>query len=311
MINVKVDGHCRQLYTHDMNSVYKTLEDFGLTENEIKVYVEALKHDEVSPFKIARITGVPRTTVYDVMMSLSLKGLLKLNQSQGLEKKETRIKAVNPSILRAIIAQKTDELARLDVDVVDILPKLKKDFHKSEPNAEQSFYPGIEGVREVFNMVERIDSDVPLYSWNQLMPMDALGREWTNKDVDLSLQRKRELNKTTKNLVPFTTWTRHVLTYQWGRDHSYIELNEFRMIDNPIFQLYTEIYLYTDYVAIVCTQEDEVWGSVVHSRALAKTYQSIFEYMWQQAVPVTEQMIKRWGENKFLRQEQIKDKKLR
>lgn len=294
-----------------MNTVFKTLEEFGLTENEVKVYLEALKHEEVSPFKIARLTGVPRTTVYDIMMSLALKGLLELNQSKGLEKQETKIKAVNPSILRSILAKRKEKLVRLDVDIVDILPQLKKDFHKTESNAEHRFYSGIEGVREVFDIVDRVEGEVPIYVWNQLMPMDALGRKWTNDDVALSLKRRKELKKFTKNLIPLTTWTKHVMTYQWGRDNSYIEMNEFRYIDNPLFQLSVEVYIYADFVATMCTSEDEAWGKIERSPALAKTYQSIFEYVWQQASPVTEELLKSWGENEFLRAEKKKDKTLR
>ena len=85
-----------------MDFVDKTLVAFGLTDKEARVYRAALNYEETSPFALSRETKIPRTTVYEILFNLSLKGLVTLVQSDGFSKQQTRIKARNPSMLREI-----------------------------------------------------------------------------------------------------------------------------------------------------------------------------------------------------------------
>ena len=187
------------IYEHHLQN----LSDFGLSKNEILVYLEAIKHTEISPFKLARLTKVPRTTVYDVMMTLALKGLITVKTSQGLEKQQTWIVAKNPSVLREMIVKRRDDLNKLDVDVVDILADLKKDHLQEKPNANFSFYPGIAGVKRVFGLIQNIPSNVEIYLWDHFMPMDTMGKEYINQEVAQGLKAKdMSKQKRVKTIIP-------------------------------------------------------------------------------------------------------------
>ena len=120
----------------EMNLTNKILTNFGLTENEIKVYLECLKETDLGPFKIANLTGIPRTTIYEILTSLSLKGLVELQQSDGLTKQQTKVRAKNPTTIRDIVRAKKQKLSQLEVDVVEILPFLNKEYFKDEANAD-------------------------------------------------------------------------------------------------------------------------------------------------------------------------------
>ena len=89
-----------------MNLINKVLLDFGLSESEIKVYLECLKETDLGPFKLANLTGIPRTTVYEILTSLALKGLVELEHSDGFTKKQTKVKAKNPTTLREMVRNK-------------------------------------------------------------------------------------------------------------------------------------------------------------------------------------------------------------
>lgn len=282
-----------------MNS-QQTLKRFGLVDNEIKVYLEILKHDELSPFQISKLTNVARTTVYDALMSLSLKGLIELQQSDGLQKQQTKVKPKNPSVLRKLIWQRRDRLTELEADIAQILPELKAHFHKDAENDVCKFYPGIEGLKEVYLMSHEGESDIAEYFWTNLIPLDALGSEVINTDVSRSGMLRTKLNLRAKELIPLNDWTRHVLSYQFQRDPNYLDYREFRYIDNPIFNMYLDMGIRGNYVRISCAEGEEVWGLVIRSKALADSFKSIYEFMWQQAKPVTVELIKSFGQNEFL-----------
>lgn len=283
--------------------IYKVLKKFGLSDNETTVYVESLKKDELSPFQISKITNIPRTTVYDVLMSLSLKGLVELDQSDGFQKQQTKVKAKNPSVLRKILQNKRDESVKVEVQITEILPELKSMFHKQESNADFKFYSGIKGMKKVYSSIENNDLDIDQFTWTQLMPLDVFGSKNINEDVKYGTVKRKKAGAIARELIPLNAWTKHVMTYQYGLDKNYISNHEFRYIDSPLFECFLDLVIRGDYVRIACADKDEVWGLVVRSEALAKTLKSIYLLMWNMATPVTKETIKKWGKNKFLEQQ--------
>ncbi len=280
-----------------MKRVRKVLEQFGLSEKEIEVYLVCIKHDDLSPYKISKLVNIPRTTIYDILMSLSLKGLVELEQSDGFTKQQTKVKGKNPSELRKIIRKRRNKLFALEADVVHILPDLKRDYHKGETNTDVRYYPGVEGVKRVFALSGELG--IPTYAWTHLMPMDALGEEWTNEVIDKSM--KRAPDGEDKELVPLNDWTKHVISYQYGRNRDYLVRNNIRYIDNYAFQMYLRLEIQGEYVNMACAEGDEVWGMAIKSSALSSSLRAIYNVMWNQATPITERMVRSWGENKLLK----------
>jgi DNA-binding MarR family transcriptional regulator len=280
-----------------MTKAEKALEQFGLNKNETKVYLEILNHDESSPFQISKLTGIPRTTVYDIVMTLSLKGLIELKQSDGFTKQQTLIRAKNPSVLRKILQDKRKELTKLELNILDILPDLKQDFHKEESNAYIKFSPGIENVKKMlldFNTV-----DLPTYVFTDEMPADAVGNSYTDEAVQEELKAtKHKLNRL-KKIIPLNDWTKHVIGYQYSLNPDYIKFYETRFIDNPIFDLNQEIYIQGDLIWIITAKDDEIWAATITSKLLAKSLISIHQLIWNMATPLTDGIVKSWGKDEY------------
>lgn len=286
-----------------MNQIYSVLNNLGLSENETKVYIEALKHEQVSPFMIAKQVGIPRTTVYDVMFNLALKGLITIKQSQGLEKQQTWIVAKNPSTLREMIFKRRKELAKLEVELVDVLPLLKNEYIKQESNTSFQFFPGIKGAKQVMSQTYEAKAHSTLRVFESLMPMDTLGKKLINEDVDIGLQSKRTTNTSIKSLITLNKWTKHVLSYQHQRNKDYVRLHNFRYIDNLLFNINLDISLLEDTVRCVCAQDNEAWGLIIKSVKLITTLNSLFDMVWITGKEITEKDIKEWGKNEFFEAE--------
>jgi len=292
-----------------MNTIYLALSKLGLSENEVKVYEEAIKHEKIAPYALAKAIGMPRTTVYDVMLNLALKGLITVKQSHGLEKQQTWIEAKNPSTLREMVFKQRKELAQTEVDLIDVLPILKGEYSKHVDNTNFRMYPGIEGAKQVMNQTIEAKGNSTLRVFESLMPMDTLGKKLINEDVDTGLQSKRTSHTSIKSLITLNKWTKHVLSYQHMRNHDYVKLHNFRYIDNPLLSINLDISLLEDTIRCVCTQDNEAWGLIIKSAKLAKTLESIFDILWIQSTEISEKIIEDWGENEFFEAE--KDKNLR
>ena len=286
-----------------MDPVKKALIKFGLSLNEAKIYQEALKYEETSPYSLSKITKIPRTTVYEIIMSLALKGLVELEKSDGITKQQTKIRAKNPSEMRKILQKKRSDLMHTEVDIVGILPLLKADYQIAQSNSDFAFYPGIEGARKVYLSETNEEIDLPVVAWDYQVPMDAFGTETINKDIEKAREFKKKAKYKSKELMPLNDWTRHVMSYQYGRDPSYIDYIEHRFIDSPIFNFKQRLSVKGSRIRITSIEEGESWGLIINSPSLAKSLESLFYILWQTATPITHELIKSWGESEYLKAE--------
>ncbi len=108
--------------------IVEVLKSFGFTEYEARVLHTLLLHGELTAKDVAELSGIPRTSVYDVMAQLEAKGLI---SSHG-----------KPLRFRAIDA---DELVKVVSSIVtDRLEMLKASLSKlrSEEPVEIRVYKG-------------------------------------------------------------------------------------------------------------------------------------------------------------------------
>lgn len=253
-----------------MDIVDSTLISFGLTDSEAQVYRHILREHETNPYAIAKATGIPRTTVYELLTNLSFKELIELKRSDGISKQQTRIIAKDPSYIRTIIRNRRNALARMDAEVVHILPMLKKDYIPGEPNADFQFFSGIEGAKNVFLDACLDDVDLPEIVYNYKIADDAFGREVINTIVEKENSRTRK--NIPKEILPLNDWTKHCLTYHFERDPRYVDSNHMRYIDQQGFDLTSRISVKGTRVWIVSVEGDECWGKNEKSDFFPKPY---------------------------------------
>lgn len=285
----------------------EVLEQFGLSSNEAKVYQSALELGETSPFGIAKNTGIPRTTVYAVLTDLALKGLVELESATGLMKQQTKVKAKNPSALREILWKKRESLVKQEVDIVEILPFLKKEYLKDETNADFQFFPGMDGANQVMFDYDGVDQDT--YVFDTQIPMDATGSREMNEGVDKGIKLWSKGKATEYNLTPITPWSKHVLSYQVERNPRYLDRVQYRYLPFELASFSLTIRVKGNRVWIVSVKGDEVWGLKIRSQNLADSLTSIHQALWKLASPITKEMISSWGPNEYLQAELAKTSK--
>lgn len=276
----------------------QVLEQFGLSQNEAQVYQSALILGESSPFGISKLTGIPRTTVYAVLTDLALKGLVELESATGLMKQQTKVKAKNPSTLREILWQKRSDLVKQEVDIVEILPFLKKEYLKDSTNADFQFFPGMDGANSVMFDYDDVDQDI--YMFDYQIPMDATGSKEMNKGVDKGIKLWAKGKSTEYNLTPITPWSKHVLSYQVERNSHYLDRVQYRYLPFELLGLSLTIRVKGNRVWIVSVKGDEVWGLKIRSENLAGSIIGIHQALWKLASPITKEMIASWGPNDYL-----------
>lgn len=135
----------------------KALEQIGLSENEIKVYLALLKLGSVQVSKIKEETKLHRTGIYDIVEKLLNKGLV----NYVIKNSVKYYKATHPNKLLDFVKEKEES-------VKEILPNLIKlsEFQKEEFKVE--VYKGVEGFKTVLNDILRVGQDLVLFGVDEV-----------------------------------------------------------------------------------------------------------------------------------------------
>jgi hypothetical protein len=277
----------------------KTLIEYGLTSTEAEIYLICLNNKDITPYEISKLTKIPRTTIYDIVMNLALKQLITLKQSDGFTKQQTNLRAKNPSVLRKLLREKREKLFKLEDKVIDIMPFLKGDFHATEQVAHIKFYDGVEGARKIYfeESNEPLESEVLV--WSYLISDDLLGADAIQKDLKKKREDRDRRIGNVKTIIPLTEWTKHCVSYQYAIDPDYVRYNNFRFIENGMEDFINRISIKNNTVRIISAEEDDVWGVRFESPSLAKSLTALHKLMWLTAQPLTEDIVKSFGVNEF------------
>ncbi len=128
-----------------MNKLVEALKTFGLSEYEAKVLLALIAKGELTAKEIAEFSGIPRTSVYDVIKSLMAKGLV---EAYG---KPMKFKALNSEELMRIFSKKVEENIRF---LRERLPAIE-----AEKTEEVKIYRGdvaIEKIAELISNAEEV-----------------------------------------------------------------------------------------------------------------------------------------------------------
>jgi sugar-specific transcriptional regulator TrmB len=126
----------------NINKYKNALIEFGLTENEVKVYLATLSLGPTTILSISKETDIRRTTVYEIIKSLISKGLM-VTELKGFKK---LFCATHPQNLISIFENKKDNLEI-------IVPELTA-FYKIEGTEDNiKTYQGIDSIKSLYREI--------------------------------------------------------------------------------------------------------------------------------------------------------------
>tara|TARA_Y100000310_G_scaffold334428_1_gene414171 strand:+ start:5503 stop:6618 length:1116 start_codon:yes stop_codon:yes gene_type:complete len=122
----------------------KVLQNFGLTEAEVKLYLELLKCQEATASELSKTTNTNRTFTYDRLKKLLETGLV----SYVVKDNKKYFKAAEPSQLLSILKEKQEQ-------VQSILPELEKMKVAQKNGPDVKIFSSKSGVRTALNQILR------------------------------------------------------------------------------------------------------------------------------------------------------------
>jgi sugar-specific transcriptional regulator TrmB len=126
----------------DGGALERRLGNLGLTSYEAKAYVALTRRDSSTAAQVARLSGVPRQRIYDVLASLVERGLASARPGQSV-----KYAATAPELaIEALIAQRRQALAALERDASALIEELTPAYEAGRQQTDPLEY--IEVLRD-------------------------------------------------------------------------------------------------------------------------------------------------------------------
>ncbi len=228
----------------------------GLSENEAKVYLAALELGETSVYRLAKKSGVKRTTTYLAVESLKEKGLISAFQKNGV----TICYAENPKKLTDMLENKKKALDK-------VMPELLAFTNLIDKKPKIKYFEGKESYKEVFNDVLKYPNTEMLGTFNEKF------WDYENFFTGYFMPKRKEKK----------IWAR--ILFQDNPDLRNLKREEqthffqSKLVPGDKFKVEIEMVVYgNNKVGFV--SYDEEMAIIIESQKIYNTQKSFFETIW-------------------------------
>jgi len=234
------------------------LKEFGLTENEIRIYLALLKLGTANPAEIAGKTGFSRSYVYDALERLLEKEMV----SSILKNNKKHYSAINPGRLEELAKQRLEKIQNI-IPKLEGLQKTQKEEIRVDLHRGTYVYKTL--LRDILLTLKRND-EVLIFGIDDevLIKLDkyylAHLKQYFSKLEKLNIKEKAIVKRNAKILKEAKTTT-----------HKFLPKN---IIGNTAFEVYG------NKVAIF------LWGTpnhliLVENKEVANSYRNQFKILWE------------------------------
>ncbi len=241
-----------------MSIAINTLKEFGLTDNEAKVYLAALELGSTTVQDLGRKAKVKRTTVYTTLEGLKQKGLI----SQTTKGKKTLFIAESPDNLVMASEKRYKELKKA-------LPELKSIYNLSPTKPKLRFLEGREGYLSVYEnlLKEKPEEFLAIASYADFVNHvdHVYEASWTEQRIKKNIKLR---------WIDFETKHTKELQKQGKK-----ALRELRFLPKG-YPFTSTMFLYNDKVIIMSGKQKEFLAVVIENNEFYQMFKQLFEMLW-------------------------------
>lgn len=238
------------------------LENLGLSDKEINVYLSCLELGEAGIVPIREATGMPRTTVWHILEFLKEKNLIEITDTK-------RGRIYTPYPPRRIMTElKSQQLKYKEMhdDMERLLPEFNRLYASSPFQPKIRFFKGLE-IENIYEEILETPVNVIDYLGDTSKVTEILNHDffkrWVFRKVDKGI------------------WTRSLRIR--GNDDPFFDpkkdLRKVRYLPEG-FICPVHFYIYGDNVAVL-TSAAENFGVVTTSRDYARAMKSWYQALWR------------------------------
>lgn len=243
----------------------KILKKLGLNENEVSIYLALLRKGACIASEIAELTKLHRTHVYDLLESLSRKGVV----SFSIKDNKKYFQAVEPIKLEVLLKRKEEELGEDKQELGKLIKELSNLGTESKRKLLASIYEGKQSFMSQLNDIIRT-----LSKGEEYLVLGFTGKADDTLKYFLPGFGKRRVEKGIRRRVIMDIGLR-------GSESSKQKLQETRYLPKE-YKIPMGIVVYKNIVVLVII-EDDYLSLRIDNNKIADNFRKYFELIWRQA----------------------------
>ena len=243
----------------------RPLQELGLTDGEIKVYVALIKLGETTSGPIGEESKVSMSKVYSILERLSKKGLA----SHIIKEKTKYFKAADPDRLLVYLKERQDDLKEQEFSLKKIIPELNQFNNTAITNETAQVYDGLRGIQTARERTLKImkKGDEMWIIGIAKTPYDRLTPYFVE-------YHKRRYSKGIKCNYLYNEYARK----QFGEKSATYPLSQVRyMPEGIITHAWMEIYADTVTIGI---NTDKPFSVVIQNQQVADSFKVYAKLLW-------------------------------
>jgi len=253
-----------------MKSIPDILKDLGLSENEAKVFLAAVKAGLAPISRVAHEARIARTYVYELAEELKAKGLLAEVEVGKIKK----IQALDYGGLLSYVERRQRDMQLLETD----LKKAEGEFLALRSSLPQKtkvrFFEGVEGIKsinaEIKKDLEKLQTPYQFYVVFSVDRMEAVLPGWTENNSHIYFEpfmKKFSIISDTPLLQKFLEKSKE-------QKNMYNKIWPKELLEFP-----TDTLCWQNKIAYL-DMKDHPSGIIIENTAIVQTFVMWFKQMW-------------------------------
>lgn len=247
-----------KILKHYQNMDKDILRKIGLTDSEIEIYLDLIKHEESLASETALRVKLSRTYVYDAIQNLIEKGLI----SYVIKNGRKYFKALDVGKLLEYLDDKTKEIENQRKEIFSIIKELKNMKKSTKEKPIVDVLEGAEGLKTMLNDIVKQKKDV--YGWGASNRVRDYVPDWY---VDRYIKEKDKLGIKTKQL-----YSEGTLPLEGP---GYINKKISKDFSSPV-----TFGTYGDRIMILFWSQIPIQVRIIN-KDIAKSFRDYFEFLWK------------------------------
>jgi HTH-type transcriptional regulator, sugar sensing transcriptional regulator len=243
----------------------KLLEEIGLAQSEIKVYLALLKLGASSTGPLIKESKTANSKIYDVLEKLVEKGLASHFMKGGVK----YFKAASPSMILEYLKEKKKKIEDQEESVSKLIPDLLKLGQRHEQGKESVVFSGARGVKTAFrSLIDELHNGEEVH----IMGVHTFSKKFHN--LALFFQKLRS-HKGIKAKFLINSDAKEIAK----------EFNKFPPVEIRFMpeEMFTPAIFLIYHDKVIINLADELTFFVLKSKSANLAFESYFQMLWKSA----------------------------
>lgn len=257
-----------------MSKLATELRDIGLPEKSALVYAYLLEVGIAFPSKISIVTKLNRSTVYNILNDLKLKGLV----TEIERGKKLCYQIEDPSRLPGIMKQQISKAEERYGKAKALLPELQGLFSLIPNKPVVRFFDSIEGVLSVYN--EHV-TNTESYEMLSYSNVEELLKRLPKPFVSGYVKKKTKIGITTRAIFPESYFSQKYNTKIYADVPKEFRIQS-KFISRGLFPFQADVTMFgKNKVSIINFKDNVMIGVIIEDDMIAGIMRMGFELAWK------------------------------